>query len=850
MHLLHEYLSQQLDDALEKRSVVVFYDPRREFEPFFDRELPEAGKGHGGLPRVFIGERLTFVARYAGSFFAVRAAVEPIAALEKPNPLIIYIPGLVRDRHASVLMEMEKGGLCYEPQLRRLALNVLRKRFTDGQIDQILRPATVTWDDIVAFIAQSDTGVRSSVLRLLFNNAQSELLVAQWLADDSKDPEIESKEAVAELLKLIDVRLGLALPETTTLPAAREKTLRYVLVGEFRSDLSCEPPPSVSMIPQPQTKEHVDRLREVAATIRQKYAAQYVTNADRVSSELGLEAANIDPTHLGNIDTFRFEERRLLAYAGELIAAKRYGEAAGIVAGRRRSFWLDRDISRQAQWEVCRLMAELGLDIEGVRLALVRVAADAEKWVAAYACDGGWHQVDALQRRLEAWAAKMDEEPETEKALSVVRREHEELLRKMADGFSKALAEAAWAVPGALHQTRIYPDVVQTMGGPAAYFVVDALRFEMGVDLAKQLQGAKDLSIRPAIAALPSITPVGMAALLPAASGSFAVVDQKGKLAVSIEGSVMPGLAERLKLLKAKVSDVVDLTLGRLLSTPPSRLGKLIGDSSLVVVRSQEIDFMGESDGDLLARQVMDTIVGNIARAVKKLAAAGVENFVITGDHGHQFSVRKDEDMRIDNPGGDTLDIHRRCWVGRGGTTPTGTVRITGAELGYHTDLEFVFPTGLGVFKAGGGLCFHHGGFSLQELVIPVIALRMTRAAAKPEREALAVLSGVPDKITNRTFGVVVRVAEQGRLGVDVEADVALRVVLLAGHEQAGATGMAVGAEFDRATGILSAKPGTEASVGLMLTRDDCPTVRIVVLDPATDAVLAQTGELPVKLGI
>jgi hypothetical protein len=41
-----------------------------------------------------------------------------------------------------------------------------------------------------------------------------------------------------------------------------------------------------------------------------------------------------------------------------------------------------------------------------------------------------------------------------------------------------------------------------------------------------------------------------------------------------------------------------------------------------------------------------------------------------------------------------------------------------------------IFPTGLGVFKAGGGLSFHHGGFSLQELAIPVISLRMT--AGKP----------------------------------------------------------------------------------------------------------------------
>jgi hypothetical protein len=36
----------------------------------------------------------------------------------------------------------------------------------------------------------------------------------------------------------------------------------------------------------------------------------------------------------------------------------------------------------------------------------------------------------------------------------------------------------------------------------------------------------------------------------------------------------------------------------------------------------------------------------------------------------------------------------------------------------------------------------------------------------------------------------------------------------------------------------------------MMLTRDDCTSVRVVVLDPVTDAVLDQSDELPVKLGI
>ena len=846
MHPLHDYLCGQLDDMLRKRGIVVFYDPRREFKPFFDRELKEASTGYDGLPRVLVKERLTFLARHDASYFALRSAVEPIAELDKPDPLIVYLPGVERDRQASVLMELEKSGTPYEPQLKRLALNILRKRFTDGQIDEMLRPASVGYDDIVSFLCQGEEGTSASVLRTIFDGAQSEALITRWMAEEDKDETIVEKDAVVELFKLVESRLGLPVPDNNSVTETREKLLRYMLVNEFRSDLECDPPESVAMVPQPRNQEYVDRLRDVAESLRRGHPDRYVDLADKVEADLGLSKAKIDAGHLGNIDTFRFEEKALLAYAGELICAREDKKALGIAASRGRSFWVDRDVGRQAQWEACRLMAELGREIEKVRLALGKIDGSPAKWVQTYSDQDGWFRVDELQRRLETWVAKMDEEPETEKCLAVVRREYEELLKKMADGFTRVLREAGWAVPEALHQTRIYPEIVQTMGGRVAYFFVDAMRFEMGVELARQLKGTKDLTIRPAIAALPTITPVGMAALLPGASASFSVVEIKGKLAARIEGTAMSGLIERLNFLKAKVPDVTDIALGKLLGCSPSKLSKLIGDASLVIVRSQEIDALGENVDELTARAAMEGVIGNVARAIRKLVSAGIENFVVTADHGHQFSIRKDDDMKTDNPGGDMVDVHRRCWIGHGGTTPPGTVRVSGPEFGYDTNLDFVFPTGLGVFKSGGGLSFHHGSMSLQELVIPVVSLRIPLKDSKVLTGKVAQLRGVPDKLTNRTFGV--RVLVFGDLFTD--EPVALRVVLVSGNEQVGQTGMAIGGDLDRSSGTLHVSPNSEASLGMMLTRDDCTSVRVVVLDPATDAVFDQSDKLPVKLGI
>ena len=56
----------------------------------------------------------------------------------------------------------------------------------------------------------------------------------------------------------------------------------------------------------------------------------------------------------------------------------------------------------------------------------------------------------------------------------------------------------------------------------------------------------------------------------------------------------------------------------------------------------------------------------------------------------------------------------------------------------------------------------------------------------------------------------------------------ALRVVLISGNEQVGQTGMAIGGDLDRTSGILHVNPGDEANVGMMLTRGDCTSVRVV----------------------
>ncbi len=843
MNPFHQYLERQLTERFKKRPVLVWYDPRKEFEPFVDA-LPTQGGPENGIYRVAIGDLTVSLARFEGSFFGIKAAVEPLVDKDHPDPLLLYIPGASRDRKGSVLMELEKGGECFEWQLKRLArFCLLEKGDSDGIIDNLLAPE-LTYQDIVGFLTR-ETGEVPSLLKMLFDGVkENSILLARWLCDPDMDNKILSKGVQAELFLLLSSRLGLELTNVTPLAEAREKVLRYVLVGEFRDDLSCDAPPTVAMVPESRNKEQLSLIRKTALAMRDNHPVAYATISRNIEKDLGLSAHTIEPSNLGRVDTFPFEEKALLKWAGILILKGEYRQALTLISERRRSFWADRTLERQSQWTACRLMARLGERIQTARKGLLKTGHAPPQWIDAYCNPEGWHRVDLAQQQMEAWTAKMTVDPEAETALEKVRQTYEDLLQDMAVGFMEALERSGWIVADLLQQTDVHPKMVDGEKTPVAYFLVDAMRFAMAHEFVKMLPMASDVTVKPAVAAWPTITPVGMAALLPGASAGFSVVESGGKLAARIDNTALPDVSARLKFLKARVPGMKEMLLEKLLQMSGKRLTGAVSGVPLLVVRSQEIDALGEMTGGLIARQVMDTMVGNVVRAVRKLADCGITRFVVTADHGHLFTRKKEDAFKTDSPGGKTLEIHRRCWIGQGGSTPVGTIRLSASQLGYDSDLEFVFPRGIGVFKSGGDLGYHHGGLSLQEMIIPVISFRMKREKRMMEPGSIVLLSDVPEKLANRTFGIKL---EMG--GLFNQSPLKVRPILLSRDVIVGKAGMALDGDFEQDSGCVILQPGKKAGVGMLLENEDCKTIRVMIQDPATDAVLAQSDDIPVNLG-
>ena len=168
---------------------------------------------------------------------------------------------------------------------------------------------------------------------------------------------------------------------------------------------------------------------------------------------------------------------------------------------------------------------------------------------------------------------------------------------------------------------------------------------------------------------------------------------------------------------------------------------------------------------------------------------------------------------------------------------------------GYASDLKLVYPTGSGVFEAGGDIAFHHGGPSLQELIIPDFTVRAKlREVAQPSVDPITA-SGLPATATNRMFSVTLQLG--GRNLPHFSSKMLIRPLLMSAKEQVGAVEMAADTELDRATGCVKIETRRPITVVFLLSDESVSSLRVVVQDPTTDAEPDRSPpEIPVRLGI
>jgi len=336
-------------------------------------------------------------------------------------------------------------------------------------------------------------------------------------------------------------------------------------------------------------------------------------------------------------------------------------------------------------------------------------------------------------------------------------------LAELGESWSNALGDT-WSIEGVPSQAKFYSSQVAKIlnrNDREKVFVIisDALRYEVAAELKdkieKDLRGETVLSSQ--LSLLPSVTRLGMAALLP---GQSLMLIPDGN-DVKRDGLSTQGSEPRQKVLSQNTPvEAKVLLASELLDTNTENGRELIKPYRLFYIYHDVIDVTGDKAAS--EREVLgacDRAIDQVLRLVKRICNSlnGTHVF-ITADHGFLYQRRKiEEPDKLPLPKGeDVIKTNRRYVLRLSPLKEEGTLSfpVPYAEKG----LTVVVPRGSVRFSVqGAGAQYVHGGASLQEVCVPIITYHHKRAEKGDEGPIQKVgvqVSARARKVTNNRFRI------------------------------------------------------------------------------------------------
>lgn len=833
-------LLADLKEQLRQRGLVVWLDPDRAYTRFADT-----------LDADVLGAP---VVRYQGSFARVLRDAAPHARDVTPTPVLVHVPGL---DEASVLrtpmLELAAAGHRWQRDLKALVIAAAAGRVPPDALSDFL-PQLKSLEQADAWLTDrlaEPAGALSATLKAM---SLAEI-VHQLLDGGPLAARVAHDDDLRDLWRHLHRRTGLPTRWWVPLGSPDGKfspnDVAYALCGwalcvEYMHD----PVPRTARAKILQGAESlpaevVDACKKLAQVLRERKDGFYAQTADDTEARISEERA-VDPASLGKIETFRFEEGVLLRAAIAAIDAPSTSPEAWdtVVAwaeGRGdRSHWLQRDGKRKDAWRLVLDAARLAQAIAAAGPRLPRTV-DLAGAVAWYTEHGS--RVDYLHRVLEQDRSRMlqSELPEfatLSAEVSAVRERWSTWASSIASDFSELCRREGFLPEPQLQQRNLFDEVVVggAEDGVTAYFMVDALRYEMAYALRKSLDGVGvTTTLAARLAELPTVTEVGMNVLAPVkVSGKLRPVlsrsspDRSPKFGGFQVGEYRVKDPEtRQRAIRERVGGATCplLKLKEVIEDDATTLRRRIARARIVIVHSTEIDEAGEAGHGL---SVFDSTLRQLREAWLRLREAGVRRFVFAADHG--FLLRQDE---VPLPHGTRFDPSRRHVVSSIAADHPGEVRVPLAALGYEGATDFLMmPTSLQAFLTTQvGQSFVHGGNSLQERVIPVLVVT---AKGEPGgtryRYQLHVAQGAAAPGMHRIL-VTVRAESSELFGAPATVDLVLRPI----DAEGVAIEVWVGDEL--ADGQLRVRIGEPAELFFRLTGGPA---RKVAVEVACTGVIAE----------
>ena len=726
MQRIEQFLSDRLREVLNECRVLTVFDPEHRL---------------GEVARSLAAEKCRIIEVGDDIITAREQALDALADLGQDpthsSGIVVYVP---RTR------PLDEESVCIDPFTPLVLAGgvfpdgagdgylAMCQRFLPeqaGTIEEMFRHGEPTFLEINSLVAGTDG---APVLSGLLRAEGTRDLLVRFLCLSAKETKAlkQSPHWRKELQTLVNKTLGLTLPEDlTAVDKLRHILWRYLLFSEFAADLPVPLPPALGGVPKAAPQYHQFVL-DLCATLRDRTSAQqnYEEFANRVAEELGLEPHCGGMDDLGVLDTFAFEERCFLRSFAKAVMADDWEKATFFVTERSQSFWM-RDGARAGEWKLagcCTDVLQAVADLKQVLKATPPIGVAG--WLDFQLAHG--HLLDAAHRIMEQVAQDwMPEAGPISEVIARARNAHRDFLDRTTRSFQDAVVNEGWPVAGRPRANDTFDNFVRVPwqeGKRVAFFWVDAFRYDLAKMLATSASSRHFVTVNAVCAQLPTITKIGMAALLPGAGEDFRVTVEAGELVPVIKGRALPALPQRLDYIKEHVG--------------PNRfaaveLAELLGFKSLdhlnhvevLVVRTSEIDKLGENNPGYMVG-LLPGAVRDLQLALNRLADAGFGAAVLATDHGFCWFDSVASGDAIPKPAdGEWVEVKNRSLLGEGQPNAQ-VVCVEAAHVGIRGDIpRYVAARGLATFTKG--VRFFHEGLSLQECLLPVVVVGLKPSLEK-----------------------------------------------------------------------------------------------------------------------
>lgn len=313
----------------------------------------------------------------------------------------------------------------------------------------------------------------------------------------------------------------------------------------------------------------------------------------------------------------------------------------------------------------------------------------------------------------------------------------------------------AYAANGMRHviteQSRFYSLKVSTIKEKVAVIISDAFRYEAAEELCGLFKADPnmDVSISPMLTAMPSITMVGMAELLP--HDTITMTEDKVPQVLA-DGKPTSSTVYREKILQDRNSRSAAIDYDTFRQMKSKELRSFTAGKEVIYIYHNRIDATGEAMKT--ENSVFDAVeksIDEIFGVVRTLSKSGnVYRFLVTSDHGFIYTRRKlDETDKLDNLAGKAAFTDRRFIIDSSKNEIDGVYAVSLGDALGNSDTRYIsLAKGMSVFKCGGGMNYVHGGASPQEMIVPCVFVKTQKGRVETEDVKFNLITDIR-KVTN-----------------------------------------------------------------------------------------------------